>query len=170
MLDIWRPVQTWLVAPAAQLSLLKQSVRGSVTRKLRKGCLVLKLRRHGGPLWVKTHQSADDLSTADLPQQMDAPIIRGGTGQRCQERAVPERRGAVLVRGRDNDAELCTRPQVFGTSPRTHQALAVSVNAPSWRSPSNRLRMRASSSCRRSCDRDTTNAPPGPAPFVNGSQ
>jgi hypothetical protein len=57
-----------------------------------------------------------------------------------------------------------------GTSPRTHQALAFSVNGPSWRSPSKRLRIRASSCCRRSSESDTTNAPPGPAPFVNGSQ
>jgi hypothetical protein len=58
----------------------------------------------------------------------------------------------------------------LGTSPLTHQALAVSVNGPSWRSPSKRLRIRVSSCCRRSSGSDTTNAPPGPAPFVNGSQ
>jgi hypothetical protein len=46
--------------------------------------------------------------------------------------------------------------QVLGTSPRTHQALAFSVNGPSWRSPSKRLRMRASSCCRRSSESDTT--------------
>src|SRR5262245_26188946 len=52
MLDKWQPGQTWLVALAAHASLLKQSAWQSVTRKPRKGCAVLKLRRHGGPLWV----------------------------------------------------------------------------------------------------------------------
>ena len=44
------------------------------------------------------------------------------------------------------------------------------VNPPSWRSPSSRLRMRASSCCRRSSESDTTYAPPGPAPFRNDAQ
>src|SRR5262245_12537592 len=49
--------------------------------------------------------------------------------------------------------------QLLGTSPRTHQALAFSVKAPSWRSPSKRLRMRASSWRRRSSESETTYAP-----------
>ena len=36
MLDKWRPVQTWVIALAAQSFLLKQSVRQSVTRKPRR--------------------------------------------------------------------------------------------------------------------------------------
>ena len=47
-------------------------------------------------------------------------------------------------------------PQVFGTSPRAHQALALNVNGPSWRPPSRRLRMRASSCWRRPSGSDTT--------------
>ena len=51
----------------------------------------------------------------------------------------------------------CIRVQpAAGTSPRTHQTRPLRVKAPSWRSPSRRLRMRASSCWRRSSVSETT--------------